>query len=64
MRSGRLAAYPFKKLMVLFLHCFNILTEVQVDFNAACDRVSHFGLLFKFRDVGVGGVTFNVNAVF
>ena len=28
---------------------------VQLDFSAAFDRVSHRGLLYKLRSIGVGG---------
>ena len=28
---------------------------VQLDFSAAFDRVSHTGLLFKLKSIGVGG---------
>ena len=37
---------------------------VQIDFSAAFDRASHSGLLYKFRDVGVGGAAFDVIAGF
>ena len=29
---------------------------VQLDFSAAFDRVSHRGLLYKLRSIGVGGL--------
>ena len=38
--------------------------NVQIDFSAAFDRVSHSGLLYKLRDVGVGGAVFCVFAGF
>ena len=28
---------------------------VQLDFSVAIDRVSHSGLLFKLKSIGVGG---------
>ena len=31
------------------------LAVVQIDFSASFDRVSRSGLLYKLRDVGVGG---------
>ena len=37
---------------------------MQIDFSAAFDRVSHSGLLYKLRDVGVGGAVFDINAGF
>ena len=33
---------------------------MQIDFSAAFDRVSHSGLLYKLRDVEVGGAVFDV----
>ena len=40
------------------------LTVVQIDFSAAFDHVKYSRLLFKFCDVGVNGVDFNVVACF
>ena len=40
------------------------ISEVQIYFSAAFDRVSHSGLLFKLRDVGVDGAVINVIAGF
>ena len=37
---------------------------MQIDFRAAYDHVSHSGLLYKLRDVGVGSVVFEVIAGF
>ena len=34
------------------------LAVVKIDFSAAFDLVSHSGLLYKLRDVVVGGVAF------
>ena len=31
-----------------------------VDFNAAFDRVSHSGLLFKLKSIGVGGYMLSI----
>ena len=36
------------------------LAVIQIDFRAAFDRVNHSGLLYKLRDVGVGGAVFDV----
>ena len=33
---------------------------VQLDFSAACDRVSHSDLLFKFKSIGVGGSVLSI----
>ena len=33
---------------------------VQLDFSAACDRVSHSGLLFKLKSIGVGGSVLSI----
>ena len=33
---------------------------VQIDFSAAFDRVSHSGLLFKFKSIGVGGSVLSI----
>ena len=38
------------------------LAVVQIDFSAAFDLISHSGLLYKLRDVGVGGAVFDVIA--
>ena len=40
------------------------LAVVQIDFSAAFDRVCHSCLLYKLRDVGVGGAVFDVIAGF
>ena len=40
------------------------LAVVQIDFSAAIDRVSHYGLLYKLRDVSVGGAVFDIIAGF
>ena len=32
------------------------LALVQIDFSAAFDRVNHWGLVFKLREAGVGGI--------
>ena len=37
---------------------------VQINISSAFDRVSHFGLLYKLRDVGVGGAIFDVIGCF
>ena len=37
---------------------------MQVDFSAAFDCISHSGLLYKLRYVGVGGAVFDVIASF
>ena len=42
---------------ILYLSKF---TVVQINFSAAFDRVSHSGLFYKLRDVGVGGGVFDV----
>ena len=34
---------------------------VQLDFSAAFDRVSHSGLLFKFKSIGVGGIVLYIS---
>ena len=36
---------------------------VQIDFNAAFDRVNHRGILFKLCSVGVGGSVLSVLTV-
>ena len=33
---------------------------VQLDFNAAFERVSHSGLLFKLKSIGVGGSVLSI----
>ena len=33
---------------------------VQLDFSAACDRVSHSGLLFKLKSIGIGGSVLSI----
>ena len=40
------------------------LADVQNYFSAAFDRVSHSGILYKLRDVGVGDAVFDVFAGF
>ena len=35
---------------------------MQIDFSNAVDRVSHYGLLYKLLDLGVGGAVFYVIA--
>ena len=37
---------------------------MQINFSAAFDNLSHYGLLCKLRDVGVGGAVFDVTAGF
>ena len=37
---------------------------VQLDFNAAFDRVSHSGLLFKLKSISVGGSLLSICAEF
>ena len=34
---------------------------VQLDFSAAVDRVSHRGLLFKLKSIGVGGSVLSIS---
>ena len=34
--------------------------NVQLDFSAAFDRVSHSGLLFKLKSIGVGGSVLSI----
>ena len=36
----------------------------QIDFSAVFDSVSHFGLLYNLRDLGIGGAVFDVIAGF
>ena len=38
------------------------LAVVQIGISAVFDRVSHSGLLYKLRDMGVGGAVFDVIA--
>ena len=40
------------------------LAVMQIYFSAAFDRKSHSGLLYKLRDVRVGGAVFDVIAIF
>ena len=35
---------------------------VQLDFSAAFDRLSHSGIIFKFKSIGVGGNVLSVTA--
>ena len=37
---------------------------VQLDFSATFDRVSHSGLLFKLKSIGVGGSVLSICTVF
>ena len=57
-------SFTISHLLQISLAVGIVYHTVQLEFSAAFDRVSHSGLLFKLKSIGVGGSALSISAEF